>query len=113
MIWLPPWLNADGRPSTKSAMFKPPFALVVPLVMRPENVAVPLDWKVPSPSECGRTYDPPKAIAAGDKLGTFHMGSSVVVLLEPGRVNLEHVRLHAGKKVHYGAAVLHGEKFPG
>jgi phosphatidylserine decarboxylase len=56
-----------------------------------------------------RTYDPPKAIGAGDKLGTFHMGSSVVILLEPGRVDLDRVRLHAGKKVHYGAAVIHGE----
>ncbi len=54
-----------------------------------------------------RDYDPPLAIQAGARLGTFHMGSSVVVLLEPGRVDLERVRLHAGKKVQYGAAVLH------
>lgn len=54
-----------------------------------------------------RTYDPPVAIAAGDRLGTFHMGSSVVVLLEPNRVDLSRVRLEAGKKVQYGAAVLH------
>jgi phosphatidylserine decarboxylase len=54
-----------------------------------------------------RDYQPPVAIAAGDRLGTFHMGSSVVVLLEPGRVDLAKVRLEAGKKVQYGAAVLH------
>ena len=54
-----------------------------------------------------RDYEPPIAIAAGDRLGTFHMGSSVVVLLEPGRVDLSRVRLEAGKKVQYGAAVLH------
>jgi hypothetical protein len=30
----------------------------------------------------------------------------VVVLLEPGRVDLARVRLHEGKKVQYGAAVL-------
>ncbi|HEX8173319.1 MAG TPA: archaetidylserine decarboxylase [Thermoanaerobaculia bacterium] len=54
-----------------------------------------------------RDYAPPIAIEAGDRLGTFHMGSSVVMLLEPGRVDLERVRLHAAKKVHYGAAVLH------
>ena len=60
-----------------------------------------------------RAYDPPKPIRAGDRLGTFHMGSSVVVLLEPGRVDLDRVRLHAGKKVHYGAAVVHsGETGP-
>ena len=53
-----------------------------------------------------RDYDPPIDIAAGARLGTFHMGSSVVVLLEPGRVDLARVRLEAGKKVQYGAAVL-------
>ena len=56
-----------------------------------------------------RAYDPPIDIAVGAKLGTFHMGSSVVVLVEPGRVDLGRVRLHAGKKVQYGAAILHGE----
>jgi phosphatidylserine decarboxylase len=54
-----------------------------------------------------RDYDPPIDIACGARLGTFHMGSSVVVLLEPGRVDVERVRLHAGKKVQYGAAVMH------
>ena len=54
-----------------------------------------------------KSYDPPIAIRAGDRLGTFHMGSSVVVLLEPGRIDLNRVRLEAGKKVQYGAAVLH------
>jgi len=54
-----------------------------------------------------RDYDPAVPIAAGDRLGTFHMGSSVVVLLEPGRVDLSRVRLETGKKTQYGAAVLH------
>lgn len=49
-------------------------------------------------------------IAAGARLGTFHMGSSVVVLLEPGRIDIGHVRLERGKKVQYGAAVLHSER---
>ncbi len=53
-----------------------------------------------------RDYTPPVAIEAGGRLGTFHMGSSVVMLLEPGRVDLSRVRLEAGKKVQYGAAVL-------
>lgn len=56
-----------------------------------------------------RTYDPPISIEAGARLGTFHMGSSVVMLVEPGRVDLSRVRLEAGKKVRYGAAILHGE----
>ena len=59
-----------------------------------------------------RRYDPPVSIAAGDRLGTFHMGSSVVLLIEPGRVDLSRVRLQRGKKVQYGAAMLHGEKLP-
>lgn len=53
-----------------------------------------------------RNYTPPLPIAAGARLGTFHMGSSVVVLVEPGRIDLTRVRLEAGKKVRYGAAVL-------
>ena len=57
-----------------------------------------------------RNYDPPVAISAGDRLGTFHMGSSVVMLLEPGRVDLSRVRLETGTKVQYGSAVLHGEQ---
>ncbi len=56
-----------------------------------------------------RNYDPAIDIAVGARLGTFHMGSSVVMLLEPGRVDLAKVRLQAGKKVQYGAAVLQGE----
>jgi phosphatidylserine decarboxylase len=56
-----------------------------------------------------RDYAPPIPIETGARLGTFHMGSSVVVLLEPGRVDLTRVRLERGKKVQYGAAVLHRE----
>ena len=59
-----------------------------------------------------RTYDSPIPITPGAKLGTFHMGSSVVILLEPGRIDMKKVRLTAGKKVQYGAAILHGEEPP-
>lgn len=59
-----------------------------------------------------RDYDPPIDVHAGERMGTFHMGSSVVVLLEPGRVDLGRVRLEAGHKVQYGAAILHGEEPP-
>jgi phosphatidylserine decarboxylase len=62
---------------------------------------------VPRAKRAARTYDPPVDIRAGDRLGTFHMGSSVVVLLEPGRLDLTRVRLEPGKKVRYGAALLH------
>jgi len=54
-----------------------------------------------------RPYAPPIPIEVGARLGTFHMGSSVVMLLEPGRLDLDRVRLETGKKVRYGAAVLH------
>jgi phosphatidylserine decarboxylase len=54
-----------------------------------------------------RDYVPPIPIAAGSRLGTFHMGSSVVVLIEPGRIDLSRVRLEVRTKVQYGAAVLH------
>lgn len=53
-----------------------------------------------------RNCDPPISIAAGDRLGTFHMGSSVVTLTEPGRIDRTRVRLEPGKKVQYGAAIL-------
>ncbi|HEX7150911.1 MAG TPA: archaetidylserine decarboxylase [Thermoanaerobaculia bacterium] len=59
-----------------------------------------------------RNYTPGIDIRPGDRLGTFHMGSSVVMLLEPGRVDLDKVRLKAGTKVQYGAAVVHGERVP-
>lgn len=32
----------------------------------------------------GRTYDPPKPVAQGDEIMTFHLGSTVVLLFEPG-----------------------------
>jgi phosphatidylserine decarboxylase len=35
-----------------------------------------------------RIYDPPHRLRQGDELMTFHMGSSVVMLFEPGRVKL-------------------------
>lgn len=52
-----------------------------------------------------RDYATPIAINAGDRLGTFHMGSSVVVLLEPGRVDVANVRVSAGQNVRYGMAL--------
>ncbi|HKO58018.1 MAG TPA: archaetidylserine decarboxylase [Thermoanaerobaculia bacterium] len=62
---------------------------------------------VPRSERRSRNYDPPIPIHPGDRLGTFHMGSSVVMLFEPDRVDVSRVRLEPGKKVHYGAAILH------
>lgn len=53
-----------------------------------------------------RAYEPPVAVAAGDRLGTFHMGSSVVFVLEPESIDLARIRLEAGQKVRYGEAVI-------
>jgi phosphatidylserine decarboxylase len=75
------------------------------------KISVVYDSFISNTADAGRTvardYAPPVAIAAGARLGTFHMGSSVVVLVEPGRIDVERVRLHAGHKVRYGEAVLH------
>jgi phosphatidylserine decarboxylase len=35
-----------------------------------------------------RRYDDPKPIARGDELGIFHLGSTTIVVFEPGRVSL-------------------------
>ena len=53
-----------------------------------------------------RRYDPPIAIAAGARLGTFHMGSSVVVLVEPGHIDVGSVAMEAGTKTRYGMRLL-------
>jgi phosphatidylserine decarboxylase len=52
-----------------------------------------------------RDYSPPKPIAAGDRLGTFHMGSSVVVLVEAGRIDVDRIAVTPGK-VRYGQALV-------
>jgi phosphatidylserine decarboxylase len=57
-----------------------------------------------------RDYAPPIATTAGARLGTFHMGSSVVLLIEPGHLQIEDVRLERGKKVQYGTAILHSNR---
>jgi phosphatidylserine decarboxylase len=36
-----------------------------------------------------RRYDPPVRVRQGDEIMTFHLGSTVVLLFEPGRVALE------------------------
>jgi phosphatidylserine decarboxylase len=36
-----------------------------------------------------RKYGQPRPVAAGEELGMFHLGSTVIVLFEPGRVELQ------------------------
>jgi phosphatidylserine decarboxylase len=47
-----------------------------------------------------RIYDDPMPIAKGDELGTFHLGSTVVLVFEPGRVTLS--GLERGRAVRLG-----------
>jgi phosphatidylserine decarboxylase len=49
-------------------------------------------------------YDPPLPVAKGDELGAFEMGSTVILVFEPGRVELD-ARLEAGARVRVGERI--------
>lgn len=92
------------------------FGLVAVVMIGATNVgkiSVVYDSFISNAADVDRTvardYDQIR-IEAGARLGTFHMGSSVVVLFEPGRIPLDSVRLQAGAKARYGAAMLHHHK---
>jgi phosphatidylserine decarboxylase len=51
-----------------------------------------------------RRYDPPVRIEAGQELMAFHLGSTVVLLVEPGRVRLDPTLL-PGQEVRLGQAL--------
>jgi phosphatidylserine decarboxylase len=50
-----------------------------------------------------RQYDEPKPIRRGDELGIFHLGSTTIVVFEPGRVELD--ALAAGASVKMGVGI--------
>ncbi len=50
-----------------------------------------------------RDYDPPRRVARGDELGTFHLGSTAIVLFANPAVELE--KLEAGEVVRMGQPV--------
>jgi phosphatidylserine decarboxylase len=54
-----------------------------------------------------RSYVPPVRVAQGDPLMTFHLGSTVVLLFEAGRVALDE-RLRAGGAVRLGTGIGRG-----
>jgi phosphatidylserine decarboxylase len=54
-----------------------------------------------------RTYDPPIRIDRGDELMTFHLGSTVVLVFEPGRVELA-PELVSGAPVRLGMEIARG-----
>jgi phosphatidylserine decarboxylase len=51
-----------------------------------------------------KTYDPPVPVEQGDEVMTFHLGSTIVLVFEPGRVALD-ASLTPGGKVRLGQAV--------
>jgi phosphatidylserine decarboxylase len=59
-----------------------------------------------------RVYDPPPRLRQGDELMTFHMGSSVVMLFEPGRVKLR-PDLQLDKSVRAGEVLGVQKALPG
>ncbi|CAN5271999.1 archaetidylserine decarboxylase [soil metagenome] len=59
-----------------------------------------------------RVYDPPPRLRQGDELMIFHMGSSVVMLFEPGRVKLR-PDLQPDKSVRAGEVLGVQKALPG
>lgn len=53
-----------------------------------------------------RDYPSPVLLQAGDRLGTFHMGSSVVVLARKGIIPLDRVAVSAPAAVLYGQRIV-------
>jgi phosphatidylserine decarboxylase len=51
-----------------------------------------------------KTYDPPVSVRQGDHIMTFHLGSTVVLVFEPGRVELS-PDLAAGSPVRLGMGI--------
>jgi phosphatidylserine decarboxylase len=51
-----------------------------------------------------RRYDPPIDVRAGDEIMAFHLGSTVVLLFEPGRARLLPA-LEAGREIRAGEAI--------
>jgi phosphatidylserine decarboxylase len=51
-----------------------------------------------------RTYDPPVRVKRGDEVMTFHLGSTIVLVFEPGRVTLD-PSLRPGDKVRLGSVI--------
>jgi len=52
----------------------------------------------------GRDYEAPIPVQKGGELGAFEMGSTVILLFEPGRVTLD-PRLVPGAKVRVGERI--------
>jgi phosphatidylserine decarboxylase len=55
-------------------------------------------------ASAAKTYDPPVPVKRGDEIMTFHLGSTVVLVFEPGRVELL-PSLHPGGAVRLGMPI--------
>jgi len=58
------------------------------------------------PVEPVRRYEPPVAVRAGEEIMAFHLGSTVVLLLEPGRATLRPA-LRPGTELRLGEVVVY------
>jgi phosphatidylserine decarboxylase len=78
-------------------------ATVVGRVHATYDPAVPLT-NAPGASPARHDYETPIAVEKGRELGAFEMGSTVIVLFEPGRVRLD-PRLVPGARVRVGEEI--------
>jgi phosphatidylserine decarboxylase len=53
-----------------------------------------------------RRYEQPKPIGRGEELGIFHLGSTTIVVFEPGRVELDSLASGASVKMGVGVGRL-------
>jgi phosphatidylserine decarboxylase len=79
-------------------------ATVVGRVRASYDVAVPVT-NLRGARAAARDYPAPIPVEKGAELGAFEMGSTVILLLEPGRASL---RLAAGQRVQMGEAIGEG-----
>ena len=79
-------------------------ATVVGRVRAAYDPAVPTTDQAGARGVQGGDYGAPIAVAKGDVLGAFEMGSTVILVFEPGRVRLD-ARLVPGARVKVGEAI--------
>jgi phosphatidylserine decarboxylase len=79
-------------------------ATVVGRVRAAYDVAVPLTDQPGATAVQRGDYAPPRPVQKGDELGAFEMGSTVILVFEPGRVKLSE-RLKPGARVRVGEPI--------
>ena len=79
-------------------------ATVVGRVRASYDAAVPVTDQAGAEAIQRGEYAPPRPVAKGAELGAFEMGSTVILVFEPGRVKLS-PRLQPGERVRVGEAI--------